>query len=243
MCELPARRARVRADVQGCYRQFFESCRFLLSHNLRLLSSFYVSDPQKQDVENFSFPKSFLKFCCRWLELVLCFKFLYPPSSINQVPSTRTSKQVAVFNALHALAFTSGTWWAFWSDLEHPPLLLWPCLGCTPDDALPLSLASSSALCLGLPLERMTWAWIFPSWRRGWIFLSWFVWELRPASSSFKEKELLFSEVMGHQLLTPGCGCTESWMGIPWRVMVFGMLPVFCIFISCLTQPAVKNTF
>lgn len=63
--------------IQGCYRPcLFEICRFLLSDNLHLPSPFSVSDPQKRDVESCSFPKSFLKSCCRLEELVPCLTLL-----------------------------------------------------------------------------------------------------------------------------------------------------------------------
>lgn len=64
-------------DVQGCCRpSLFEICRFLLSNNLHLPSPFSVSDPKKRNVESCSFPKSFLKSCCRLQELVPCLTLL-----------------------------------------------------------------------------------------------------------------------------------------------------------------------
>lgn len=162
-------------------------------------------------------------WCCAWSSSML-------PSNTNQVPLTRTSKQVTALHTQVSPVEPAESFDLIWSiplaAVSLPGLhTRWsfasqPGLTCSP--------------VLGAPSAMDDVSWIFPGWRRGWIFPSWSVWELRPASSSFKEKELLFSEVMGHQLLTPGSGCTGSWMGIPGEWWCLGCFLSFAFLLAVL---------
>lgn len=123
------------------------------------------------------------------------------------------------------------------------PLLLWPCLGCTPGEALPPSLASPAALCLGHPLQWMMWI----------------EFSLAGEEAEFSPHGLCGSSDQQATVLRRRSCCslkwwgTSSWLqalgarGVGWVSLesdgVWGFSCPLHFYFSSLTQPAVKNTF